>query len=216
MAWPCVGVVCDVLAATEAGDGDFGVASGALMAFVSEVQGSEGGGGPSLFTGDLGNIFWSLVTFLAVLGVLGKFAWKPILNALQKREDFIRDSLEQAKKDREAAEARLTEYEDKLAAARAEATAIVDEGRRDAQVVKQKIEDDAKAEGDAVIERARREIAIATDTAVKELYSLTAKLSTDVASRIIRKELDAKEHERLIAEAIEELQAAGNNGRGGT
>ena len=47
---------------------------------------------PTLFTGDLGNIIWSLVTFVAVLIVLGKFAWKPILGALQQREDFIRDS----------------------------------------------------------------------------------------------------------------------------
>ncbi len=56
---------------------------------------AEGGEGPSLFTGDLSNIIWSLVTFLVVLIVLGKFAWGPILGALQNREEFIRDSLQQ-------------------------------------------------------------------------------------------------------------------------
>ncbi|MFQ5495085.1 MAG: F0F1 ATP synthase subunit B [Phycisphaerae bacterium] len=166
--------------------------------------------GPSLFTGDLGNIFWTLLTFVVVMIVLGKFAWGPILGGLQKREAFIRDSLEKAKLDREQAEARLEEYEQRLAQAREEATAIVTEGRRDAEVVKRKIEDDAKAAAEAMIQRARREIGIATDSAVKELYGLSARLATDAASRIIRRELTADDHERLIAESIRELEAGGN------
>jgi F-type H+-transporting ATPase subunit b len=172
---------------------------------------SEGGGGPTLFTGDLGNIIWSLITFACVLFVLGKFAWGPILNALQKREDFIRDSLEQAKRDREEAEARLKEYADKVAQAKSEATAIVDEGRRDAEVLKRKIEQSAKDEATKMVERAKREIGIAKDTAVKELYDLSGNLAVNIASRIIRKELDAKEHERLIAESIDELGKVGKN-----
>ena len=184
----------------------------AVLFLVAPVLASgDGGEGPSLFTGDLGNIIWSLATFFAVLFVLGKFAWKPILGALQKREDFIRDSLSQAKKDREDAECRLREYEEKLVAARAEATAIVDEGRRDAEVLKRKIDEDAKAEAQASIDRAKREIGIATDTAVKELYTLSAKLATDVASRIIRKELNPQEHERLISESIDELEKLSRN-----
>lgn len=180
---------------------------------ATRVFGSEGGEGPSLFTGDLGNIIWSLLTFVAVLVVLGKFAWGPILGALQKREDFIRDSLEQAKRDRQEAEARLKEYEQRLQGARKEATEIVEEGRRDAEVVKHKIEETARGEAAATLERAKREIGIATDTAVKQLYTLSATLATEVASRIIRKELDPKEHERLIAESLEELEGVGGNGR---
>ncbi len=184
--------------------------SGVLALAASAMASEEGSGGPSLFTGDLGNIFWSLLTFIAVLVVLGKFAWGPILGALQKREDFIRDSLKQAKEDREQAEARLKEYGEKLETARAEATAVVDEGRRDGEVLKRKIEEQAKAEATALVERAKREIQVATDTAVKELYSMTARLSTDIASRIIRKELSPADHERLVAESIEELSAVGD------
>lgn len=182
-----------------------------LLVPAATAVGSEGGNGPSIFTGDLGNIFWTLLTFVAVLFVLGKFAWGPILNALQKREDFIRDSLEKARKDREEAEARLREHEERLNKARAEATAIVDEGRRDAEVVKQQIEQDARKEANAMIERAKREIGIATETAVKELYDLSGKLATDIAAKIIRKELDAAEHDRLIAESIEELSKVNRN-----
>ncbi len=189
----------------------------AALATTAPVAASESGGeSANLFTGDLGNVLWSLVTFLAVLAVLGKFAWKPILTALQKREDFIRQSLEQAKRDREEAEKRLKEYSDKIVAARAEATAIVEEGRRDADVLRRKFEEDAKAEAKAILERSRREIQIATDTAVKELYSLSAKLATDVAGRIIRKELNAREHERLISESIDELAAVGAKDGDGT
>ena len=123
----------------------------ALVAFVTcsaVALGEEGAAhsdGPSIFAGDLGNILWSLVTFLLVLVVLGKFAWKPILSGLQGREEFIRDSLAQAKKDREEAEARLKEYGQKLETARAEATELVEEGRRDAEAVKQTIEETAPA-----------------------------------------------------------------------
>lgn len=192
----------------------FGIGAVAVSISASTALGSETGDGPSLFTGDLGNIIWSLITFVVVLVVLGKFAWGPVLAALQKREDFIRSSLEQAKKEREDAEARFKEYEQKLATAKEEATAIVEEGRRDAEVVKRKIEQDAKESADAMVARAKREIGIATDTAIKELYDVTGKLATDVASRIIKKELSAQDHERLIADSIREFGAAGGNGHG--
>ncbi len=172
---------------------------------------SEEGASPSLFTGDLGNIFWTLLTFVVVLIVLGKFAWAPILGALKKREDFIRESLEQAKKEREESEAKHREYNEKLSAARAEATAIVEEGRRDAEAVRHQVEADTRKETAATIDRAKREIAIATDTAVKELYELTGKLATEIASRLIQKELDQQEHQRLIAESIEELSKVERN-----
>lgn len=184
----------------------------AILASATTTLGSEGGGEQStLFTGDLGNIVWTLITFFVVLGVLGKFAWGPILSALQKREEFIRDSLTQAKRDREDAGQQLKEYTEKLVAARAEATAIVDEGRRDAEVLKRKIEDDAKVEAQASLDRAKREIALATDTAVKELYTIGAKLATEVAGKIIRKELNAGDHERLISESIDDLEKVGRS-----
>lgn len=171
--------------------------------------GAEGGANP--FAGDVGNALWTMVIFVLVLIVLGKFAWGPILGALQKREEFIRDSLAQAKKDREDAETRLREYTDQLQTASAKASAIVDEGRKDAEAVKRKIEEDAKAEAVKLIERAKREIGIASDTAIKQIYDLGAKLATDVASKVIRKEVNAQEHSRLITESLDELRKASRN-----
>lgn len=181
------------------------------LALAVPALAAEAEEAPNLLAGDLGNSFWTLVIFVIVLIVLGKFAWGPILSQLQGRETFIREALESAKRDREAAEARLKEYEQKLAASRAEATAIVEEGRRDAEVVKRRIEAAAKEEADKTIERAKREIHIATDTATKELYTLSAKLATQLAAQVIGRELSPQDHERLISQAIDGIDGAGRN-----
>ncbi len=185
--------------------------AGAAFAAQETAHAAEGAGESNLFAGDVGNAVWTLVIFLLVLFVLGKYAWGPILGVLQGREQFIRDSLEKAKHEREAAEALLRDYEQRLANSRAEATAIVEEGRRDAEAVRHRILAEAKEEGDRTIERARREIQIATDTATKELYTLAARLATEMAGRVLGREIGPQDHERLIAEAIEGLDTTPGN-----
>jgi F-type H+-transporting ATPase subunit b len=166
--------------------------------------------GNNVFAGDVGYAIWTVLIFVLVLVVLGKYAWGPLLTGLQQREAFIREALETARRDREQAEQRLREYEEKLAASRAEATAIIEEGRRDAEAVKRRIEEQAKQESDKMIERARREIAAATAEAARQLYAQAARLATELAARVIGRELDPKDHERLIAESIEEIAARRN------
>jgi F-type H+-transporting ATPase subunit b len=189
----------------------------ALMAAAVPAMAAEAAEGhaeeaPNLFSGDLGNVVWTVLIFVLVLVVLGKFAWGPLLKALQGRESYIHDALASAKRDRDAAEARLREYEERLASARAEATAIVDEGRRDAEVVKRRIEEAAKVEADKMIDRARREIHLATVTATRELYDLSAKLATDLAARVLGREMTAKDQERLISEAIDSIEGGSGVG----
>ena len=178
---------------------------------VAQEHGGEAHAEPSLFAGDIGNVFWTVLIFVLLLVILGKYAWGPLLANLQARESFIRESLEKAKRDREAAEARLREYEERLATARAEASAIVEEGRRDADVVKRQIEASGKEESAKMIERAKREIQIATDTATRELYTLSARLATQMAEKAIGRELTSQDHERLISEGIEGIDGARRN-----
>ncbi len=78
-------------------------------------------------------------------------------------------------------------------------------------MVKRRIEEDAKRAADQMIERAKREIQIATDTASKSLFTLSAKLATDMAARVLGRELTDQDHERLIAEGIDGLDGAGRN-----
>ncbi len=186
--------------------------AGLLAICVAVPALAAGGGGENnIFAGDLGNVLWTLLIFFLVLFFLGKFAWGPLLDSLKAREDFIRESLETAKRDRDEAEARLKDYDDKLNEARAEATSIVEEGRRDADVMRQRIEEEAQAEAEKMIDRAKREIAIAKETAVKDLYTLSGDLATGIASRIVARELDKDDHERLIGESIAELEKMGPN-----
>lgn len=179
----------------------------ATPAFASQpeaaaAEGAHAATGVSPFAGDVGNALWTLVVFAVLLWVLGKFAWGPILRGLQGREDYIRLALEKAKQDREAAEHRLGEYEAKLAAARTEVDAILEEARRDADALRQREEERAREESQQMIARAKREIDVAKDTAVKELYAQAGRLTTDAASRILKREIKAEDHERLIAESI--------------
>jgi len=180
----------------------------ALVASAGPAMAAEAEHGATAnnpFAGDIGNALWTLIIFVLVVVVLGKFAWGPILKALQERESFIRESLAAAKRDRDAAEARLKEYEERLAHARAEASGIVEEGRRDAEVLKRKIEETGRVEADKMIERARREIQLAKDTATKDLFTLAAHLATDMAAKVVGRELTAQDHQRLIAEAIDAM-----------
>src|SRR3954453_1636690 len=174
----------------------------ALPALAAEGAGEAP---PSLFAGDIGNSVWTILIFVLVLIVLGKYAWGPILSTLQTRESFIHEALAKAQRSRDEAEARLKQYEERLANARAEASAIVEEGRRDADVVRDRIEAAGKAEADKMVERARREIHLATVTATRELYELSARLATSMAEHVLRRELTPEAHERLISDAIEAI-----------
>lgn len=177
----------------------------APAAFAAE----EGQG--NLFAGDVGNAVWTLAIFVLVILVLGKFAWGPMLRGLQQREEFIRRSLAEAKQDREAAEARLEEYEMKLAQAGSEANQIVDEGRRQGEELQARMEDKARQESEKMVERARREIELAKQAAIKDLFATSADLATEIASRILRREVSAGDHERLISESIDELGGLDRN-----
>jgi F-type H+-transporting ATPase subunit b len=161
---------------------------------------------PSIFAGNLGNAVWTLAIFLALLFVLGRYAWGPLLQGLQNRERFIRESLEQARDERDEAHALLAGYEAKLAEARGEVEEILDEARRDARVVRQREEEKARDEAEALIARARREIDIATETAVKDLYAKASRLSVEVARKILQRELKPEDHARLIDDAVRSFE----------
>lgn len=170
------------------------------LAFASEGEESL-----SPFAGDFGVALWTLVIFALVVWVLGKFAWRPVLGALQGREDFIRQSLVDAKRERQEAEAHLKEVEERLTQARSEASEIVEQGHRAATQLKTEIEEAARQEAEALVTRARHEIDLARESAVKDLYSRGSDLVVELAERIVRRELSSADHERLIAEAVDEL-----------
>jgi F-type H+-transporting ATPase subunit b len=174
---------------------------------AAAAEAEESVNGLQIFLGtDVGNAIFTLIVFITVIAILGKFAWKPILNGLERREQVIYDALVEAKRERQEADALLRQYKEQIEQARQEATAIVEEGKRDAETVRQRIHTEAREEADQMIDRARREIQLATDGAVKDLYDRTADLAVDVAGKIIGKELSPGDHAQLVQQSLERIR----------
>lgn len=186
----------------------------AILAICPSLALASGGGGahaePSIWEGGWHNVIWTLAIFVLIVIILGKFAWNPILGVLQQREDFIRDSIENAKKEREESQKLLEQYTQQINRAREEASAITDEGRRDGEEVRRRIESEARSEADAIVKRAKREIQIAHQDAVNDIYDQTAELASRMAGRVLEREVSAADHEQLVSSALEEFKQKGD------
>jgi F-type H+-transporting ATPase subunit b len=178
-----------------------------LSAIPAEaVEQHAEGGALSPFSGNVGNAFWTLVIFVLVVVVLGKFAWGPMLGLLQERESFIRKSLLDAKHEREEAEARLKEYSAKLQSARAEAATMIEEARRDAERLRDELRQRARVEADTVVRNAERQIELQTQRAIQQIRTEAVDLSVTIASKIIGRNLSKEDNERLIDEALRQVE----------
>jgi F-type H+-transporting ATPase subunit b len=173
--------------------------------------GAEGGEQPSLFAGDLGNVIWTMVIFLLLLVVLGKYTWRPMLDALNRREKFIRETIEAAQKERAEAERMMAEYRQAMARSKQEAQAILDQGRQDAEAARQRLAQQAQQESEQIIGRAKQEIQMAKQSALQDLQNVAADLSVNVASKIIQRNLTAADQQRLVEESLKQL-VRGNGG----
>ena len=162
----------------------------------------------SPFAGNLGNAIWTLIIFVIVVVVLGKFAWGPVLSLLKQREDFIHKSLSDAKRDRDEAEARLREYGSKLQSAQAEAVSIIDEARRDAERLRQELRERTRAEADSMIKNAERQIELETTRAVQQLREEAVNLSVTIASKILQRNISKEDNEKLIADALKQIETS--------
>jgi F-type H+-transporting ATPase subunit b len=140
----------------------------------------------------VGLFFWQLILFLVLLFVLRKFAWKPILGAVEEREKSIEDSLASAEKARAEMERLQSDNERILAEARAERDVILKEARE----IKEKMIGDAKTEAgtqaEKIIANAKEQIHNEKMAAVTELKNQVAEMSIEIAEMVLRRELDDK------------------------
>lgn len=174
-------------------------------------HGAEHGETQSLFAGDFGNVFWTVLIFVGLLWVLGKYAWRPMLEALSRREQFIRQTVESARKERSEAERMLAEYRSLMAKSKAEAQAILEQGRQDAEAARQRLHAQAQGESEQMIQRARQEITLSKQSALQDLQNVAADLSVSVASKIIQRNLSPADQQRLVEESLKQL-TGGNGG----
>ncbi len=183
-----------------------GAALGLFLTPATLLAADEGGGG--LFTVDPGLAVWTIATFLVVLFILGKFAWGPILGALDAREKGIRDSIDEAARVRQEAQAALEEHKRQLADARRQAQEIVAEGREAGERLRREIEEKAREEGERILERTRQEIRRERDLAIEQIRTEAVELALAAASRILDEKLTEERDRALVRSYLEDIRPA--------
>jgi F-type H+-transporting ATPase subunit b len=142
-----------------------------------------------LVTPDIGLLFWMLVSFLIVLFLLKKFAWKPVLNMLHKREESIEQALKAADRAREDMYKMKADNEKILNAARVEREKIFKEAQEMKEKIVSEAREQAKKEQNRILEETKTAIQHEKDAAIKEIRTLTADLSVQIAEKLLRHEL---------------------------
>ena len=154
----------------------------------------------------LGLFFWQTLLFVALLLLLKKFAWKPILDAVNERETSIKDSLSAAEKARDDMEAVQADNKRILKEARAERDALLTEAKTASVQIVNQAKEAAKAAADKITAQAQETIQNEKIAAIKELKGQVASLSIDIAEKVIQTELkDKATQEQLVTQLVKEI-----------
>jgi len=157
-----------------------------------------------LITINPGLVIWTLITFVLLFFILKKFAWGPILKALDEREKGIKDNVARAQKTREEAEILLADYKEQLDSIKDEARKLVEEGRAKGELAREDLLAQARKEYEEQLARAKKEILLAKQKAVDEVQGYIVDLTLDMASKVIEKSLTGDDHRRFALEALSE------------
>ena len=155
---------------------------------------------------DPGLFVWTILTFLLLLFVLAKFAWKPLLKMLNDREELIRSSLEDAEKAKEKLEKLNAEGEAIINQARSEAQSILSEGKAAAAKLKDETLDVAKEQAKQIAREAEKQINIEKDKAIAEIKSEVVNLSMSIAEKLINKNISPEDNKALIDESLSNVK----------
>lgn len=155
----------------------------------------------------IGLIFWMTISFSLILFILGKFAWRPIMHALKTREENIENAMLAAERTRQEMKAMKSEHEQLLREAREEKDKMI----RDAKIIKGSILDKAKTEANEeynrIIESAKESIQYEKMAAITDLKNQLAKLSIEIAEKVLTEELSKTEKQKqLINKLIDEVK----------
>ncbi len=162
-----------------------------------------------MFDLNLGLSVWTTLVFLTLLAILWKFAWGPILSMVQEREHGIQGTLDQAANEREEAAKLLEEHRQQMADARRQAQQMIAEGKEAGERVRKDIEEKARAEGYAMVERARESIEREKEAALDELRKESVDLALAAAAKLLQESLDEQKDRELVMGFIDELSSGG-------
>jgi F-type H+-transporting ATPase subunit b len=155
---------------------------------------------------DPGLFIWTIVVFLVLLTLLRKFAWRPLLQALEARQQTIRQSLDDADRAKKELQRLQDESAKIVRDARVEAEAIVSRSRSDAERVKEEIRQKARTDAESIIRTAERQIQLETQQALRQIRQEAAEMSIAIASKLIQRNLSKDDNQRLIDEALKQIE----------
>jgi len=155
-----------------------------------------------------GLLAWTVLTFVLLLVVLKKVAWGPILDALDARENEIKDALNAAEKAREEAERVSSDYEDSIRKAQAEAQQIISDAKTAGEKVKLDLETIANEKADEIIEKAKAQIDTERVRVISEIKTVAVEISLSAAAKVIERNLDSDDNRKLVNEALEGIGQA--------
>ena len=187
----------------------------ALAQTAALVLAKEDSGGSFLVTPGLGLMIWTLALFLFTMWVQSKLAYPRIQEALDKRANAIRESIEAAERQRQEADELLGEYRKRLKEAREQADDIVARARKAAETAKAEAAADGKAKREELVAAARRDIEAETRRSLERIRKEVADLTVIATEKVTRKTLSGEDHKRLIDEALKEVDFSTLSGNGG-
>ena len=155
---------------------------------------------------DPGLFIWTILTFLVLVGLLAKFAWRPLLQALEGRQAAIAKSLEDAEQARQELERLQRESAQMMRQARTEAEAIISRSRSDAEALREELKQKSRAEAASIVQTAEKQIQLETVRAIQQIRKETIDLSVAIASKILRRQVSKDDHEALIEETLKQVE----------
>jgi len=166
---------------------------------------------PGLSFETIATALTTIIVFVVLVVILGKFAWGPITAGLKAREDKIRKDITDAEQAREKAEATLREYSAQLATAETKVRELLAKATADAEKLAANIKTQAQADAEDAKNRATKDIETAKQAAITELYAQTATLATSIAEKIIKRSLNPDDQRDLVNSGIAQFQKVSKN-----
>jgi F-type H+-transporting ATPase subunit b len=173
-----------------------------ILATPALAAAQEEGHSTDLLAPSGGLMFWTLLIFVGLLVILTRFAFKPLIAAVEDRERMLEEAIAGAKRDREAAARALAEQQAEIEGARNEAQRLIAEGRAVAEKMRTELLEDGRAQQQDMLERARREINAERERAVLQLRREAVELAIAGASKVIEKNLDGDTNRKLVQEFL--------------
>ena len=156
---------------------------------------------------DPGLFIWTIVVFLVLLSLLAKFAWRPLLEALDTRQASIKKSLDDAQQAGKELERLTRESAEIVRTAHGEAESIISKSRLDADRLREETKQKARVEADYIVRDAQRQIQLQTGQALQQIRKEAAELSVSIVSKILQRNISKEDNERLIDDALKQIDS---------